>query len=240
MRLVMVVAAAIVVVAGIPQAYAAQVRDVNAVEVAVRSADGTLVPLTRPGSLSDADWARVEYREGSKRRAPMVVEVESTVPEANAPGVSALVTAALMSTHKVRLYDPTIRASGGVPKYILKVRITEYEMKRKAHGLGGLGSGLLSNATSGVVGGASIGSQKAEVEFTILLVSAKTGEVLESTEIKGKSTSLRLGVSGLNLGGVAPTELETWSNPAIESAARVAAAKVAYKVFEWVGKAGRT
>jgi hypothetical protein len=240
MKLVVVLAAVIAMGTGNAQARADHLVDTSSVEVAVRAADGTLVPLTEPSRLGDNDWARVEYRDSKSKRAPMQVQVETAVPEANAAGISALVTAALMSTHRVKVYDPAIRLSHSRPKYILKVQVTEYEANKKGHGLGGLGSGLLSHATRGVVGGASLGSQKAEVEFTIQLLSARTGEVLQSSEIKGKSSSVHVGLSGINVGGVAPTEVETWSNPAIASAARVAAAKAAYKVYEWVGKAERT
>jgi len=235
MKLVAVVTVAFAMVAFDVPAGATLLKRQDPAPAMLRAGDGKLVPVTRPRSLGDGDWVNVEYPQDGQRRMTMQLQVECATPDANAAGVTSMVTAALMSTHCVRLYDPALRRSGSGPKYILGVRITEYEMRKSGHGIGGLGSGLISRVTHSAVEGASIERQKAEIGLTVELVSASTGEVLRSTELKGKSSSLRMGLSGVSVAGVTAGELGTWSNPAMAQAARIAAAKLAYRVFDWTG-----
>lgn len=203
-----------------------------------RGAGGKLLEFSQPSRLSDEDWLKLEYPEGGRRPVGVQLQIESSGSDANGTALAGLIEGALMSTHNVAVLDPAFRRKGRGPQFILRVRVTECDANKRGRKFGGIGGGFISKVTHGVVEGASIGSQQAEVGITIQLLSAESGQILESADIKGKSTALRFGATGVSAGGLVSGDVESWSNPAIASAMRIAAAKLAFRVYQWVGSSG--
>jgi hypothetical protein len=232
MRAVALMVFSVVVLIGASPAGADSGKD--ATVLALRQEDGSLKPVSEPSRLHDSDWLKVEYSGEPKKRVPVQLVVEIAVPEVNETAVKSMFTDAVMGTHRVRVFDSTVGRSTPRSKYTLNIKVTECELKKKGHGIGGLGSGLLGSATGGLVNGATFDQHKAEMSVAVTLLSSRTGEVLRSGPMRGKCGGLRVGMSGVNVPGLGPADVESWSSPSMAAAARVVAAKVAYQLSEWL------